>query len=63
MIDSTVIEFASKNPQYRLVPETLSKLVDFAHFGPGASGQRAFQLLHTNYPGSYWAKQTPYWYE
>lgn len=63
MVDSTVIDFASKNPKYRLVPEALSKLVDFAHFGPGTSGQRAFQLLQANYPGSYWAKQTPYWYE
>lgn len=62
-VDKIIIDFASNNPKYQSVPESLSQLVDFAHFGPGTSGQKAFQLLHTNYPSSTWAKQTPYWYE
>lgn len=68
-ISQIVIEFATDHPNYKLVPEALSKVVDMVHYGSctdkqsGEYAKRAFQLLHTNYSSSYWAKQTPYWYE
>jgi hypothetical protein len=62
-ISNTIIDFAISNPTHPAVPESLHQLVDFGHYGPGRDSKRAFQLLHTNYPSSYWTKQTPYWYE
>jgi hypothetical protein len=68
-IGEIVINYATKNPEHGLVPEALSKVVDLVHYGSCADKQspeyakRSFQFLHLNYPNSYWAKQTPYWYE
>jgi len=28
----------------------------------GAVSRRAFTLLHSRYPGSEWAKKTPFWF-
>lgn len=64
---STVVNYMTQYPAYS-DPELLSKIVDVGHYAAcqnkDTSGisRQAFQLLHTRYPGSYWAKQTPYWY-
>lgn len=68
-IGQIIIDFASSNPNYNSVPQALSQVVDLVHYGSCTDkksaeyAKRAFQLLHTNYSSSYWAKQTPYWYE
>ncbi len=68
-IGQIVIDYATKHPNHKLVPEALSKVVDMVHYGSctdkqsGEYAKRSFQFLHSNYPNSYWAKQTPFWYE
>ena len=68
-ISRTIIDFANENPAQQLVPESLHRVVNLVHYGSctnkksGEYAKKAFQLLHTNYSNSYWAKQTPYWYE
>ena len=50
------------------VPEALHRLVRVTRFGcRGIKGtadisKAAFQLLHSRYPDSTWAKETPYWF-
>lgn len=68
-ISQSIIDFATNNPTHKLVPQALSQVVDLVHYGTCTDkksaeyAKRAFQFLHINYSGSYWAKQTPYWYE
>lgn len=47
------------------VPELLYRLIRVDRWGaaPDRLGQRAFQLLHARYPGSAWAKRSPYYYD
>ncbi|MBU1256213.1 hypothetical protein KKA49_00820 [Patescibacteria group bacterium] len=63
----TVINYMIQNPSYS-DPKLLHQIVNVGHYAacqdeetPDLSRQ-AFQLLHTRYPNTYWAKQTPYWY-
>jgi len=64
---ATIVNYMDKNPSYTN-PELLHKVVDVGHYATCQDDEtsniakRAFQLLHSKYPGSYWAKQTPYWY-
>jgi len=68
-ISQIIIDFATKNPKHKLIPETLSQVVDLVHYGTckdkksAEYAKSAFQFLHTSYSNNYWAKQTPYWYE
>lgn len=63
-----VIDYSLKHPRDPRVPEALHSVVDATHYAQCADekttdySKQAFQLLHNNYPGSYWAKETPYWY-
>ena len=54
------------NPNESTMPEALNLLVKISRYGcgPRDSGysKKAFELLHTKYPNSTWAKKTPYYY-
>lgn len=55
---------ARANPRDPRSPELLYWLIRIARWGPNPDhlGRRAFQLLHRRYPGSSWAKRSPYYY-
>jgi hypothetical protein len=62
------IEWANKSPDDPRVPEALHLAVRATRYGcaddeTGPLSKAAFQLLHRKYPGSEWAKKTPYWYK
>lgn len=63
-----VIDYAIDHPQDSRVPQALHSIVDATRYAQCKDkkttefSKKAFQLLHNNYPGSYWAKETPYWY-
>lgn len=46
-------------------PEMLYRLIRVARWGGNHDhlGRRAFQLLHARYPGSEWARRSPYYYD
>ena len=50
------------------LPETLHQIVKSTRYGcerdgpHGEYSQKVFRILHDNYPGSIWAKKTPYWF-
>jgi len=59
--------WAQARPRDPDVAEALAGAVKATHYGcgddkTGAASQRAFALLHKNYPNSSWAKETPFWY-
>ena len=58
-----MLAYAGAHPADLRVPEALHWLVHVGHFGGGhrRSGYRAYRLLHARYPGSYWARRTPYY--
>ncbi len=58
-----MLEYAKAYPTDPRIPETLYWLVHVGHFGGSHnhSGKRAFELLHSRYPKSAWAKKTPYY--
>lgn len=60
-----VLEHARANPRDPRSPEALYWLIRIARWGANHdhSGKRAFQLLHARYPGSDWAKRSPYYYD
>jgi hypothetical protein len=63
----SVLEFAEKHPDDPRVPEALSRAVKNARMNcnnsrTGALSKKAFDLLHSRYPDTTWAKNTKYWY-
>jgi hypothetical protein len=62
-----VIPWAKKHPSDSRAPEALYLVVKATRFGctdsdSGTYSREAFQLLHSKYPDTGWAKTTPYWY-
>ncbi len=63
------VEFAGMHPDDSRVPEALRLAVRAVHYGCGGDtesdrwAKKAFELLHTKYPGSKAAHETPYWYK
>jgi hypothetical protein len=62
-----VLSWAAKHPEDERVPEALHRLVQSTRLGctdseSGRYSRSAFQLLHTKYPNTDWAKHTPYWF-
>ena len=61
------IAFAEKHPDDPRVPESLSRAVKNTNRNcnnprTGALSKKAFDLLHSKYPNTTWAKNTKYWY-
>lgn len=64
----TVINWATRNPADRRVPEALHLAVKATRFGctdeqTGRWSKAAFDLLHRKYPNTSWAKETKYWFK
>ncbi|MFZ0749694.1 MAG: hypothetical protein WAM70_10075, partial [Pyrinomonadaceae bacterium] len=64
----TAINWATKNPTDRRVPEALHLAVKSTRYGctdkeTGRWSKAAFDLLHRKYPNTSWAKDTPYWFK
>jgi hypothetical protein len=62
-----LIPWARNNPKDNRVPEVLHLIVKATRFGctdegSGKYSREAFQLLHSKYTDTSWAKLTPYWY-
>lgn len=60
-------QLAVRLPKDRRIPEALHLAVRATRYGckdsaTTAASRRAFQLLHSRYPNSAWAKSTPYYY-
>ncbi len=66
-LSKILLDYMIQNPN-SLDSKLLHQIVDFSHVSACQNeetsdiAKQAFQLLHNNYPESYWAKQTPYWY-
>ncbi len=60
-----MLSFARANPRHPQVPEALYWIIRAGRWGGSHehSGRRAFELLHKAYPGSVWAKRSPYYYD
>ncbi|MBC8028819.1 MAG: hypothetical protein H7Z16_01800 [Pyrinomonadaceae bacterium] len=63
-----VIEWATKNPGDRRVPEALHLAVKTSRYGctdkqTGKWSKAAHDFLHRRYPNNHWTKQTPYWFK
>lgn len=61
------IEFALKHPDDPRVPESLSRAVKNTRMNcnndrTSLLSRKAFDLLHSKYPNTSWAKNTKYWY-
>lgn len=67
-LSEIVINYALENPNDPRIPEALHLAVMSTRFSEckddktSEFSQKAFQILHNNYPNNYWTKQTPYWY-
>lgn len=62
------LAFAQRHPQDPRMPEALYLAVRATRYGctdsqTGDFSQRAFDLLHRRFPGTEWAKKTPYWFK
>ena len=62
-----VLDWAKSHPDDPRVPEALHYFVRSTRFGCvdksiGPYSRRAFDLLHSRYANSEWAKKTPYWF-
>jgi hypothetical protein len=62
-----VLRWARSNPKDPRIPEALSLAVRSTRYGcdnkeTAPLSRKAFTLLHSQYPGSEWAKKTPYWF-
>ncbi|HEV2817271.1 MAG TPA: hypothetical protein VGW40_08655 [Allosphingosinicella sp.] len=59
------LAYARAHPRDPRSPEALYWLIRIARWGGNHehSGRRAFQLLHRRYPGSAWARRSPYYYD
>ncbi|MBV9502192.1 MAG: hypothetical protein JO138_22715 [Acidobacteriaceae bacterium] len=66
-LSSVVVGWVRSNPEDPRNPEALALAVKTSRFGCPSNSARpieeAFRLLHERYPGSEWAKRTPYWYK
>jgi hypothetical protein len=63
----SVLAWAEKHPKDERVPEALHLVVKSTRFGcadsrTGSYSRAAFQMLHSRYPNTSWAKSTPYWF-
>ncbi len=63
-----VIEWSTRARSDRRVPEALHLVVRSTRYGcidkdTGKWSKAAFDLLHKLYPGSVWARRTPYWFQ
>jgi len=61
------LAFAEKRPDGPRVPEALSRAVKNTRMNcnnprTGGLSRKAFELLHSQYPETIWAKNTKYWY-
>lgn len=61
------LEWAKESPDDPRIPEALHLAVRSTRYGCTDKGttawsKKAFELLHSQYPKSTWAKQTPYWF-
>jgi hypothetical protein len=59
------LAYARAHPRDPRSPEALYWLIRIARWGGNHdhSGRRAFQLLHRRYPGSSWARRSPFYYD
>ncbi len=62
-----VLDWAGRQPEDPRLAEALHLVVRATRYGcttdgTGAVSRRAFELLHGRYPGSDWARRTPYWF-
>jgi hypothetical protein len=62
------VEWAKLNPNNPRVPEALHLAVMATRYScadkeTGPLSQAAWQLLHSRYKNSPWAKKTPYWFK
>ncbi len=63
------VEWAKANPTDLRSPEALAFSIRATRFGcatsndKGAASKAAFDLLHSQYPNSAWAKKYPYWFK
>ena len=59
------LAWAAAHPRDARAPEMLYWLVRIGRWGGSHDhlGRRAFQLLHRRYPGSDWARRSPYYYD
>ena len=67
-LGAQTVAFAQRHPQDPRIPEALYLVVRSSRYGctdaqTGDFSKRAFNLLHSRYPDSEWAKKTPYWYK
>lgn len=68
-LSETVLNYANLNPAEKTIPEALHyivnavKLAGCSDENTSKNAKKAFQLLHNNYSGNYWTKQTPVWFE
>lgn len=65
---SVVLDYAKSHPKNTFIPEALHRVVLATRFAgcsddkTSSFSKKTFQTLHSKYPKSYWAKQTPYHY-
>lgn len=67
-ISQQIVEWATKAPADRRVPEALHLAVRSTRYGCGDTetgkwSKAAYDLLHKRYPRSIWARRTPYWFK
>jgi hypothetical protein len=59
------LAYVRAHPRDPRSPEMLYRLIRVARWGANHDhlGRRAFQLLHSRYPGNAWTKRSPYYYD
>ncbi len=67
-LSSIAVAWAKSHPDDPRNPETLALAVKSSRFGcpdsnSAHSVEAAFHLLHSRYPKTSWARQTPYWFK
>jgi hypothetical protein len=65
---SVVLDWAKAHPDDARVPEALHLVVRATRYGngdkdTGTYSKAAFDVLHSRYPNSEWAKKTPFWFK
>jgi len=67
-LSEVIINYALENPNDSRVLEALhlavmsTRSAECGDEKTSEFSQRAFRVLHSNYPNNYWTQQTPYWY-
>jgi hypothetical protein len=66
-LSAEAIAWAKARPKDPEVAEVLARAVASTRYGcsdkqTGAYSRQAFTILHRQYPGTEWAKRTPFWY-